>query len=228
MPMIFSRAELAAERAGGQAHRAQAGDQHGVIAVDADLFQALVDGAEAAGHLRAIGVGELVGQGDQVLLFGHHVLGHAAVALPAVGAAILLAGAGDHVAAPAIVAHAAAGDVIDNHAVAGLEAAAARARGDDLAARLVPGDHALVAFGALAQVLVIDAANIGAADGGGLHAQQNFAVARLRHRHRAHLDGGVAGQIRCGHRVHFISDLALSVSSTVCDPPSRTRKARSS
>ena len=54
---------------------------------------------------------------------------------------------------------------------------------DDLAARLVAGDHALVAFGALAQVLVIDAADVGAADGGGLHAQQHFAVARLRNGH---------------------------------------------
>ena len=52
-------AEFAAERAGGQAHRAQAGDEHGVIAVDADLFQAFVDGAESARHLRAIGVGKL-------------------------------------------------------------------------------------------------------------------------------------------------------------------------
>jgi hypothetical protein len=49
-------AQLAAERAGGQAHRAEAGDQHGVIAADADLLQALVDRAEAAGHLRAIGI----------------------------------------------------------------------------------------------------------------------------------------------------------------------------
>ena len=59
MPMILLRAELAAERAGGQAHRAQPGNQHRVIAVDADLLQPLVDRAESAGHLRAIGVGEL-------------------------------------------------------------------------------------------------------------------------------------------------------------------------
>ena len=57
------------------------------------------------------------------------------------------------------------------------EAAAAGAGLDDLSARLVPGDHALVAFGALAKMLVIDAANVGAADGGRLHAEQNFAVA---------------------------------------------------
>ena len=156
--------------------------------------QAFVDGAEAAGHLRAIGVGEFGGQMDQVLLLGEEVFGHAAVALPAVGAAVLLAGAGDHVAAAAIVAHAAAGDVIDDDAVAHAEAAAAGARLDDLAARLVAGDHALVAFRAFAQVLVIDAADVRAADGGRLHAQQHFAVARLGDGHFFQFDRAVAGQ----------------------------------
>ena len=194
------RAEFAAKRAGGQADGAQAGNEHRMIAVDADLLQALVDGAESASNLRAIGVGELIGQGDQILLLGDHVLGHAAVALPAVSAAIFFAGAGDHVAAPAVVAHAATGDVIDDDAIARFEAAAARSRGDDLAAGLVPGDHSLVAFGAFAQMLVINAANIGAADRRCLYAQQNLPMARLGHRHSAHLNGRVARQERCGHR----------------------------
>ena len=67
--------------------------------------------------------------------------------------------------------------MIDDDAVAFLELPAAGADLDDLAARLVAGDHALVAFGALAEMLVVNAADVGAADGGGLHAQQNFAVA---------------------------------------------------
>jgi hypothetical protein len=33
------RAELAAERARGQAHRPEPRDEHGMIAVDADLFK---------------------------------------------------------------------------------------------------------------------------------------------------------------------------------------------
>ncbi len=49
-------AQFAAERAGGQAHGAEAGDQHRIVAADADLLQPFVDRAEAAGHLRAIGV----------------------------------------------------------------------------------------------------------------------------------------------------------------------------
>ena len=114
----FLRAELAAKRAGGQAYGAEAGDEHCMIAVDSDLLQALVHGPESACNLRAIGIREFIGQRDEVFLLGHHVLGHAAVALPAVGAAIFLAGAGDHVAAPAVVAHAASRDVIDNHPVA--------------------------------------------------------------------------------------------------------------
>ena len=132
MPMMRLRAQFAAQRAGGQADRAKAGDQDGVVAADADLLEAFIDGAEAAGHLRAVGVGQVVRKSDQVLLLGDHVIGHAAIALPAVGAAVFRAGAGDHVAAAAIVAHAAAGDVIHDDAVARFEAAAARPGLDDL------------------------------------------------------------------------------------------------
>src|ERR1039458_4505667 len=100
-----------------------------------------------------------------------------AIALPSVGAAILLAGAGDHIAAAAIVADSAAGDVIYNHAAAHALGPGARARLFDPATGLMPGHHALVAFRTLAQMLMIDAADVGPADGRGLHAQQHFAVA---------------------------------------------------
>ena len=53
-----------------------------MISVDADFFEALIHSAESAGHLCAVGVGERVGQGDEVFFFGDHVLGHTAVALP--------------------------------------------------------------------------------------------------------------------------------------------------
>ena len=131
------------------------------FAADSDLLQAFVDGAEAAGHLRAVGVGQLIRKRDQVLLFGEQVIRHAAVALPAVSAAILRAGAGDHVAAPAVVADAAAGDVIDDHAIAGAEPAAARPGLRRSGRRFMSGDHALVALRTLAQMLVINAADIG-------------------------------------------------------------------
>src|ERR1035438_3467176 len=130
---------------------------------------------------------------DQVLLLGEQVVRHAAVALPSVGAAVLLAGAGDHVAAAAIVAQAAAGDVIYDHAVAHDEAAASGPRLDDLPGGFVAGHHSLVAFRTLAQMLVIDAADIRTADGGRFHAKQHFAVAGRRNGHLFQFDRAVAG-----------------------------------
>ena len=84
--------------------------------------------------------------------------------------------------------------MIHDHAIAFAEAAASGAGLHDLPARLVPGDHSLVAFRPLAQMLVINAADIRAADGGGLHAQQHFAVSGLRNRHLPHLHRAIAGQ----------------------------------
>ena len=136
---------------------------------------------------------------DEILLLGEQEFRHAAVALPAVGAPILLAGAGDHVAAAAIVADPAAGDVIDNDAVTHAEAPASGAGLDDLPAGLVAGHYALVAFGALAEMLVIDAAYVGAADGGRLHAKQHFAVAGRGNGHFFQFDGAVTGQVCADH-----------------------------
>jgi len=42
------RAEFAAQCASSEADRAKAGDEHCVVATDADLLEALVDGAESA------------------------------------------------------------------------------------------------------------------------------------------------------------------------------------
>ena len=53
--------ELPAKRAGGKADGAETGYEHGVIAVDSNLFQTLVDGSEPAGHLRAVGIRKLIG-----------------------------------------------------------------------------------------------------------------------------------------------------------------------
>src|ERR1035438_675296 len=197
MPMIL----FAAECAGGQSNRTEASDEHGVITVDADLLEALIDGAEAAGDLRAVGIGERIGQCDEIFLFRDHVLGHAAVTLPPIGAAILDASAGDHVAAAAIVAHSAAGDVVNDYAIARPEAAAALAGGHNQPSGFVSDDDALIAFRTFAKMLVIDAADIRAADGGGLDAQQNFSVAGCWHGHSAQFDGRVPGQVRRGHGV---------------------------
>src|SRR5204862_3781805 len=90
------RSHFSAERGGRQPDRSQSGDEHIMISADSDLLQPLVDRAEAARHLRAITIRQFGGQRDQVLFFGGQVVGHAAVALPAIGAPILRAGARNH------------------------------------------------------------------------------------------------------------------------------------
>src|SRR5208337_3983715 len=157
-------------------------------------------------------IGERIGQSDEVFFFGDHVLGHAAVALPSVSAAILGAGAGDHVAATAIVANAAAGDVVDDDAIAGLEAAAPRTFRDNLAAGFVAGNNALISFRAFSEVLVINAADVGAADGRSFDPQQNFAMSGSGHRYITHFDGRITGQVGGSHGVlHCLSPLIHSV-----------------
>ena len=66
--------------------------------------------------------------------------------------------------------------------VAGLEAPAARSGLHDLAAGLMTRNCALISLRALAEMFVINAANIRPADRRGLHAQQNFSMTRNRHR----------------------------------------------
>src|ERR1022692_1166036 len=209
-------AQLAAKRASSQAHRPKPSNEHSVIAVDSDLFQALIHCAESARYLGAIGEREFIGKSDQVLLLGNHILGHSTVALPSVCSAILFAGTRNHVPAPAVVAHAAAGDVVHNHTIARFETATALALSHDLSAWLVPRDHSLVAFRPLAQMLVIDAANIRPANCRSLDPKQNFPMTRLRHRYRAHFDRRVPRQKRRSHRLfHLLSPIPMSICASV-------------
>ena len=102
-----------------------------------------------------------------------------AVALPAVGGAGFVVTT-DHVPVPTVFTDAAAVDVIDHNAIAGLESLAARAYFHDLPRRLMPCDRArLVALGALPQVRAIDRADVAAADGTRLHLNQYLAVTWL-------------------------------------------------
>ncbi|OPZ66199.1 MAG: hypothetical protein BWY83_02949 [bacterium ADurb.Bin478] len=161
-----------------QPHRPQSGHQHGVIAAHADLFQSFVNRAESAGHLSAVRIRQPVRQGHQIFFLGQQVLSHPAVALPAIGPS-MRTGAGDVVSSPAVIAHPAAGDVIDDYPVAFLKSPTARTNPGDLSARLVPGDHpALIALHAFAQMLVINAANVRPADRRGFHLDKRLAVSR--------------------------------------------------
>src|SRR6185437_436354 len=131
-----------------------------MVAIDSDFFDSLVNGPKAAGHLSAISVRKRVRKRDEVFLFRDHVVGHSAVTLPSVCTPVLLARAGDHIAAPAIVTDATTRDVINNHSIAHAKTAAARPGLYNLTARLMTGNYSLIALGALAQVLVIDTAYV--------------------------------------------------------------------
>ncbi len=159
------RAELAAQRGSRQTHRPEPGDEHGVVAADSNFFDGFVNRPESTGDLCAVGIGKLVGQGNQVFLFRDHVVCHPAVALPSVGAPVSFAGAGNHVAAAAVVADSTAGNVVHNNAIADAKTPAAGAGLHDLTAGLMARDYALISFRAFAQMLVIDAADIRATDG---------------------------------------------------------------
>ena len=89
--------------------------------------------------------------------------------------------------------------MIDDDAIAHPEAAAAGAGADDLAGGFMAGDHSLVAFRALTQVLVVNAADVGAADGGGLHAEEHFTMAGRGNGHLLELGGAIAGQVGAQH-----------------------------
>jgi len=87
--------------------------------------------------------------------------------------AILLAGAGDHVACDGNRCTRRSRRCGTQSRDRRLEAPAALTGSDDLPAWFVPGNHTLVAS-ALCEMLVINASNIGAANSRGLHAQQHF------------------------------------------------------
>jgi hypothetical protein len=71
--------------------------------------------------------------------------------------------------------------VIDEDAITDLETSATGAGLDNLTGGLVAGDDSAIAFGTFAEMLVIDAADVGPADGGRLDGEKDFAVRRLWH-----------------------------------------------
>src|SRR3954462_5152102 len=94
---------------------------------------------------------------------------------------------------------AAPGDVVEQHAIAGTKARAARAGCDDLATRLVSRNHAAVCLGPSAGVLAVDRADVAAADRRRLHAHDDLSVARHGVSYLAKLDAAIAGKIDAAH-----------------------------
>ena len=85
-------------------------------AADADFFNGFIYRAEAAGYLCAVLVGQFVRQRDQILFIRQDVGRHAAVPLPAVSLTET-ALAGYVIASAAVVAYAAAGNMVNNNPV---------------------------------------------------------------------------------------------------------------
>jgi hypothetical protein len=101
-----------------QPHRPEADDEDPVAARDVGAQDALVGGAEPAGHQGAVGVGQLFGQVEQGAGLGEEKVGVAPVALPAVGRPPGRV-APDHEPLAALLAVPAAYDVVGDDPVAG-------------------------------------------------------------------------------------------------------------
>jgi len=122
------------------------------------------------------------------------------------------AGTGDVISSPTVIAEAAAGDVIDNHAVAFAKAAASRASLHNLTGGLVAGNHPrLIALRAFAEMLVINTAYVGAANCRCFHFQQHFAVAGCGNLKVSEFHGAVSRQDGAFHCLHNFSPLPASI-----------------
>jgi len=92
--------------------------------------------------------------------------------------------------------------VVHDHPVSRGKPAAAGTDRDDLTARLMTGDDALVRLRTLAEVLAVDGADVTAADRRRLHLQQDLTVARFGNVDLDVLHGAVARQDDSVHGGH--------------------------
>ena len=104
MPMIVCAPSFRQSAPVASAHRPQTRDQHRIISADPDFLQALHTLCRTRTPPARHRYKKAHPAANQIFLFGQQVIRHAAIALPAVGAPILFAGAGNHVSAPTIIA----------------------------------------------------------------------------------------------------------------------------
>ena len=102
-----------------------------------------IGGAAPAGNHSSIQIGQFIRKGNEVAFFSQQPIGVSSVALPPIGST-LRAGATNHPAPTAIMAQAAAIDVIDDHAITLLETLHTGADALDNTTRLVAGNDATV------------------------------------------------------------------------------------
>src|SRR5665811_2206507 len=198
-------ASRASQHERGEAHGSETDDERRVVAGDADAPNGFVAGPEPAGNAGPVDVAHRIRHEHAVGFLGQAELGVSTVTLPAIGRSQGTRAA-DLIAGPALVAAAAAADMVQNDAVALLEAAHAGARGDDLAGWLMAANHARrIAFRTLAEVLAVDGSDVTAANRGSLHLDENLPVAGRRDWKLAELHGAVPRKYGSEHRLRHVS-----------------------
>jgi hypothetical protein len=83
--------------------------------------------------------------------------------------------------------------VIHDSPITGFEFSASRASLNDLSCRLMTGNDTLVAFRPLTEVFVVNASNVGAANGRRFDAKKNLAMSRRRDGNLSQFHRAVSG-----------------------------------
>src|SRR2546426_7480052 len=132
-----------AQECRAKSNRTQTGDENHIPPRCVRTKTGCIGGAAPAGNHSPIQISQFIREGNQVAFFSQQPIGVPSVALPPIGST-LRAGATNHPATTAIMAQAAAIDVIDDHAITLLETLHTRADALDNATRLVTGNDATV------------------------------------------------------------------------------------
>ena len=112
------------------------------------------------------------------------------------------AGAAYHVSPPAVIAEAAAGNVVNHDPVAFFKAPHARTARNNLARGFMAGNLVLIPFRPFAKVLAVNGSDVAAANGGGLHTNKDFSMAWKGHRNIFEDNSAITGK-KCSFHGFF-------------------------
>src|SRR5438034_9670739 len=118
-----------AQECRAKSNRTQTGDENHIPPRYVRTKTGCIGGAAPAGNHSSIQIGQFIRKGNEVAFFSQQPIGVSSVALPPIGST-LRAGATNHPTTTAIMAQAAATDVIDDHAITLLETLHTRADND--------------------------------------------------------------------------------------------------
>src|SRR6266487_4986435 len=186
------------------ANRPQTGDEGHIPSRYVRTQTGRIGGPASAGDHSPVQIGQFFREGNQVPLFSQQEIGMASVALPPIGGT-LRAGATNHPATTAIMAQAAATDVIDDHAITLLETLDTRADALDNTAWLMATNNATVCLGTRSPVAgPVDGAQVTPTERRGLHAHQHLAVSRLWNGKLPQFESPVSQKNDSCHRCHTV------------------------